>query len=226
MFLYFMWGAATAWLVPSLIGSARSMPGLWTCELWATKAKCVNLTTMSLGWPHNFLTQSHWCCIFHIILSSMPSRALVVQHFLKCIHKKSKTIGAGLFLSWTFNYYCQFFCESCDVPPRFSFSKEALTLQLLEVFLEDSPYMSVPFWDCLIWRGPLHPRLCLPLKAGQHRGVSPTWNYCKGPFQLENSPWVGLRPSLWLYNSSISFSTQSASSLGVIPRAFPNKPSA
>ena len=43
----FMWNTATAWLVSSV----RSMPGIQTCEPWATKVEHRNSTATPPGWP-------------------------------------------------------------------------------------------------------------------------------------------------------------------------------
>ena len=47
--LYFMWDAATVWLDVS----ARSVPGIGTCEPGSTEVERTNLTTTPPGQPPN-----------------------------------------------------------------------------------------------------------------------------------------------------------------------------
>ena len=49
--VFCMWDATRAWRNEWRIG-LLSAPGIWTCELWATEAEHMNLTTTTpLGWP-------------------------------------------------------------------------------------------------------------------------------------------------------------------------------
>ena len=43
-----------------LMSSARSAPGIQTCEPWAAKVESANLTTMPLGWLYSAILTLFW----------------------------------------------------------------------------------------------------------------------------------------------------------------------
>lgn len=109
--------------------------------------------------------------------------------------------------------------------------RKPLFPQLLGVLLADSPDLLAPVEDCLVWRGPPHPRFCLLLKAGWHMGGKP-WplpqlgTTVKDHLSFRTPPGLGWILHCDYITAQFSFLPSSVPFHRFDPRTFPNKSSA